>query len=376
MRFSFRSLSRLAPLVSSFALVSTSVFASQLIVSWDDNSTSETGFKVERSLDGANFTAIATVPADTTSFTDTGVVAATSYWYRVCAYNATTTSAYSNVTSGTVPATVTPVPPVAPVPGRLASVSAQAVSTSWGSGALRLDFGIVGGSKSMLLRGIGPGLAAYTTAALSSDPAMQLLDGSTVLNQNDNWGGSSTLSDTFQRVGAFAISSTSKDAAILTSLPAKTYSATVTGKNTGTAMAEIYDADATGTVQGRLATVYARGQVGKGAAALITGFVILGDTPLRVLVRAVGHSLNGLQGLLSNPQLDIYRGTTLLQHNDNWGGTSAFKTLFQQVGASTLSQNSTDSAIDITLAPGTYSAVVSGVNGTTGLARIEFYTIP
>ncbi len=375
MRFSFRSLSRLAPLVSSFALVSTSVFASQLIVSWDDNSTSETGFKVERSLDGANFTAIATVPADTTSFTDTGVVAATSYWYRVCAYNATTTSAYSNVTSGTVPATVTPVPPVAPVPGRLASVSAQAVSTSWGSGALRLDFGIVGGSKSMLLRGIGPGLAAYTAAALSSDPAMQLLDGSTVLNQNDNWGGSSTLSDTFQRVGAFAISSTSKDAAILTSLPAKTYSATVTGKNTGTAMAEIYDADATGATQGRLSYIYARGQVGKGSAALITGFVISGDTPLRVLIRAV-RSLSGLQGLLQNPQLDIYRGTTLLQHNDNWGGTTALKTLFQQVGAPALSSTSTDSAIDITLAPGTYSAVVSGANGNTGLARIEFYPIP
>jgi hypothetical protein len=207
------------------------------------------------------------------------------------------------------------------------------------------------------------------------DPVLKVYDGSAVIASNDNWGGSATLSDTFLRVGAFPIAATSKDAAILAALPAKTYWAVISGHTGGMALAEIYDADTASTSLGRFTSVSARGSVGKGTAALMTGFVITGDTPVRLLVRAIGQSLSGLQGVLKDPQLDIYSGTTLLQHNDNWGGTSALTALFQRAGASKLPSNSKDAAIDITLPPGTYSAVVSGINGTTGLARIEFYPI-
>jgi len=77
-----------------------------------------------------------------------------------------------------------------------------------------------------------------------------------------------------------------------------------------------------------------------------------------------------------NPQLSIYHGSSLLKHNDDWGGTSSLISLFTKVGASALLSISKDSAIDITLAPGTYTAVVSGVSSTTGLARAEFYVVP
>jgi hypothetical protein len=70
--------------------------SSRVRLTWTDSSATETGFKIERSrLTNTNYTQIATVGANTTSFTDTGLSAGTKYWYRVRTYNAYTTSAYS-----------------------------------------------------------------------------------------------------------------------------------------------------------------------------------------------------------------------------------------------------------------------------------------
>jgi peptidyl-Asp metalloendopeptidase len=67
-----------------------------VLLTWTDRSATESGFKIERSpVTDTNYTEIATVGANTTSFTDTGLSAGTTYWYRVRAYNAYTTSAYS-----------------------------------------------------------------------------------------------------------------------------------------------------------------------------------------------------------------------------------------------------------------------------------------
>ena len=66
-------------------------------LTWTDRSATETGFRIERSpLTNTNFTEIATVGANTTSFTDSGLSRATTYYYRVRAYNADTTSDYSS----------------------------------------------------------------------------------------------------------------------------------------------------------------------------------------------------------------------------------------------------------------------------------------
>jgi hypothetical protein len=125
-----------------------------------------------------------------------------------------------------------------------------------------------------------------------------------------------------------------------------------------------------------LASVNARSYVGTGESVFNAGFVISGSTPVRLLVRAIGPSLNGVQGVLKDAQLDIYAGNLRIAHNDNWGGSSTLISLFKLVGASSLSTKSKDAALDVTLAPGIYSAVITGVNGTTGLARIEFYVVP
>jgi hypothetical protein len=373
------------PLLKSLALfiaISTVAFSSQTTVSWDDNSTAETGFKIERSSDGVTFFPLGTVSANVTTYIDASVTAGSTYWYRICAFNATSTSAYSNLASfsteadkpPTVPAEVAK--PAETIPSHVAHFSVQAVSAPWGSAATTVNFSVGGKSKTILLRAVGPGLDPYTTAATLTDPKINLLAGSTLVATNNNWGGSTLLSSTFDRVGAFPLKSTSKDAALLTSVAPESYAVTIQGGKAGMALVELYDADTATTPEGRLTQISARAPVGKGEAVLVGGFTISGDAPMRLLVRAIGPSLSGLQGILSNPQLHLYRGSTEVTANDNWGGTSSLKALFAAVGASTLSSTSKDAAVDVSLAPGNYTAVISGVNGATGIARLELYVVP
>lgn len=288
-------------------------------------------------------------------------------------YTAVATNTVGSTTSAG--ATIT-LAAVATVPGRLSAVSVRSISAPWGSAALQLGFAVTGAGKSMLLRAVGPGLASYSTLTVSADPSMTLMDGSTQIAANDNWGGSTVLSDTFARVGAFPLATTSKDAALLTTVAPKAYQITTAGQAQGLLLGEIYDADSSSSPTGRLASANARSYVGTGEAVFNAGFIIAGNTPLRVLVRAIGPSLSGVQGVLNDPQLEIYRGNVLVARNDNWGGVSSLSSLFKLVGASSLSNKSKDSALDVTLDPGIYSAVITGVNGKTGLARIEFFVVP
>jgi gliding motility-associated-like protein len=80
-------------------LKATGISASDIELVWEDKSTNETGFKIERSIDGVAFAPIATVGADVTTYTNTGLVKASKYFYRVIAYNGSGTSYYSNITS-------------------------------------------------------------------------------------------------------------------------------------------------------------------------------------------------------------------------------------------------------------------------------------
>jgi predicted phage tail protein len=89
------------------------VTASSVALRWSDNSSNETGFKLERSVDGVNFTEIATLGAGTTSFTDNAVAARTRYYYRARAYNSIGASGYSNTLSVTTSDVQSP-PPAAP----------------------------------------------------------------------------------------------------------------------------------------------------------------------------------------------------------------------------------------------------------------------
>ena len=75
------------------------ITSTQVSLSWQDNSNAETGFKVERSLDGIAFTQQATVAANIVNYIDSGLAAGTTYYYRVCSYNDAGNSPYSNIVS-------------------------------------------------------------------------------------------------------------------------------------------------------------------------------------------------------------------------------------------------------------------------------------
>jgi hypothetical protein len=201
---------------------------------------------------------------------------------------------------------------------------------------------------------------------------------------NDNWGGDAAVAAAATRVSAFPLDAASRDAALTRSLSPGTYTVQLLGVNntTGATLAEVYDTDpvnsqATGI--SRITNFSARAQVGTGNNILIGGFTVVGNVPKSFLVRAIGPSLSalGVTGALADPIVEIYRGTTLMQRNDEWAGTAALRTAFAQAGAFPIASGlSSDSALIITLSAGVYSARVTGFLNTTGVALLEIYELP
>jgi hypothetical protein len=113
--------------------------ATQVDLAWSDNSTDETGFEVERSTNGGqSWSNLHTAAAGTTTFTDTGVSAGTSYDYRVRACRDSVCSRYSNQASVTTPSLVAP---AAPTGFSATGVSASRIDLAWSHDGLLLVTG-------------------------------------------------------------------------------------------------------------------------------------------------------------------------------------------------------------------------------------------
>ena len=126
----------------------------------------------------------------------------------------------------------------------------------------------------------------------------------------------------------------------------------------------------------RLANLATRGQTGTGASVLTAGFVIGPGPNKQVVIRAIGPTLAsfGLTGLLADPVLTLVNPAgTILASNDNWLAADA--AIMASVGAFPLPADSKDAVIVTTLAPGAYTAQVSGVGNTTGLTIVEVYEV-
>lgn len=139
----------------------------------------------------------------------------------------------------------------AATPERLVNLSAR-TRVGTGDDILILGFVISGqATKRVLIRGIGPSLAALGVTDVLADPRIELHDNKgALLAANDDWGGDSVESATMARVGAFPLPASSKDASLLITLPPGVYSAHVVGMNhsTGVALVEIYEAPVTDPV--------------------------------------------------------------------------------------------------------------------------------
>jgi hypothetical protein len=295
------------------------------------------------------------------------------YTVDVSTTSGTVTSAAANLVIGT---------------SRLSNLSVRSTA---GTGSDTLIVGAVvgqGDNLTVLVRGIGPSLTQFGVTGVLPDPVLTLTDSmGASLATNDDWARGTNANQTAAtaaQVGAFTLTNAALDSAILTSLGPGSYSAVLTGKGnaTGVALAEAYDASTQPTAA-RLINMSARTRVGTGAAVLIAGFSIKGDAPKTLLIRGVGPGLTqfGVTGVLADPQLALFRegSTTPIQQNDNWlTATNAAQVGLAagQVGAFSLAANSRDAALLVTLDPGTYTAQVSGVGNTTGVALVEIYEVP
>ena len=262
---------------------------------------------------------------------------------------------------------------------RISALPAQALNISGrarveiGEGVAISGFIITGPEpKRVGVRGIGPSLANFGVSGPLADPVIQLSrgDGSLVM-ANDNWKNTQQAEIT----GAGLAPSNDKEAALIATLTAGNYTAIVTGKNggTGVALAEVYDLDQ--AADSRLANVSTRAQVGTGPDVLIGGFITgnkIGAT--RVAVRALGPSLQqfGIANPLPDPRLELRNANgALLASNDNWQSDASQAALISSYGLAP--PNNLESAIAISLAPGPYTAIVTGKNNQTGIGLIEIY---
>jgi hypothetical protein len=230
--------------------------------------------------------------------------------------------------------------------------------------------------KRVLVRGIGPSLAAFLPDFLA-DPTIELHGpASFVTVTNDNWKIRPDGSSQQAEIEATGLSPTNDlESALVQSLPANNaaYTAILRGQSntTGIGLIEAYDLDA--AANSKLANISTRGFVEADSGVLIGGF-ITGNGPAKVIIRAIGPSLGafGVAGALADPTLELRNSDgALLGSNDNWR-------TFQQeeiIATAMPPTNDLESAIVATLTPGAYTAIVAGTNNTMGVGLVEVYNI-
>jgi Calx-beta domain-containing protein len=300
-----------------------------------------------------------------------------------------------------------------PLPQMLANISSRG-GVLTGNNVMIGGFIIDGTApKRVLVRSRGPSMAGapFFVPGTLANPMVQLFSGPTMIAQNDNWQDAPNCPG-FVCEGATEILNTGLDpctpnpgqslsplncaleAAILITLPPGAYTAIVNGVagGTGVGLVEVFEADAT-TVSD-LSNISTRGFVQSGDDVMIGGLIIEGSSPATVLIRARGPSMSGVPffvpGTLANPFLQLFSGQDVIAQNDNWQdapscsgfvcGTAA------QIAATGLDPcqpnpgESTppvacaqESAILITLPPGAYTAIVSGVGDGTGVGLVEAF---
>jgi hypothetical protein len=224
-----------------------------------------------------------------------------------------------------------------------------------------------------------------------ADPRLRLFRGTAEILTNDDWSASavamSGLAAAAERVGAFALPPGSKDSAALPLLAADSYTIQVgeAGGAPGEVLAEVYDADADSAGSAlRLDNLSARARVGTGSAVLVAGFTVAGPGEALLLLRALGPALArfGVSGTLADPKLEVFRGTTVIGANDNWGSQgvgqhpAVVEATTARVGAFALEPGARDAALMVVLPTGSYTVQVSGVDATTGIGLVELYEVP
>jgi hypothetical protein len=174
-----------------------------------------------------------------------------------------------------------------------------------------------------------------------------------------------------------------RESAIIAELPAGSYTAIVRGVDdtTGVALAEVYDlgTDSNST----LGNISTRAFVQTDDNVMIGGFIVQGTASKRVIVRAIGPELTryGVPNALADPTLELHDSTgALIATNDNWrttiiGGIITTSQVRDIIASGLAPADGRESAMVVELPAGNYTAIVHGVNDTTGVALVEVYDL-
>lgn len=355
-----------ASLASSLLLATASAHAGvSVTLEWNRNTEPNVaGYRVHYGPLAAPYSQLLDVKSNTASIPN--LIAGTTYLFAVSAYDTTgAESDYSQSIAHYATANASGEEQVT-----LDNISSRAFVQT-GDNVMIGGF-IVRGStpKTLVLRAIGPSLTAAGVDGAMQDPILDIRDATGALvATNDNWNEADGPA-----LVALGLSPTDdREAALVLTLPAGSYSAVVHGKGSsrGVALFELYNLEHS---QGSVANISTRGQVGTGDDVMIGGFIIGGTAPTKVIVRVVGPSLTkvGVADALSDPTLELYDSKgTLVSSNDNWRSTQEGAIIATTVPPA----DDREAAIVRTLAPGAYSAVVRGQNNATGVALFEVYAL-
>jgi hypothetical protein len=287
----------------------------------------------------------------------------------------------------------------APAPGRIVNLSTRGTIGYVGD-SFSLGFNLGGGTEraTLLVRGVGPGLARYGVTGALVAPRLEINDSAgRLIAANEGWtipGGAATpaqLNAAATAVGTFPLANGSLDTAVvLTNLAPGTYTATLRGVNgsAGEVLAEVYDLSRNST---RLTNLSALAKISAEGEVIIPGIVVQGANPRTLVVRAIGPGLGDFgipaNAILTDPRVSVFNANrVVVDTNNNWtlNNPATLSAVFPAVGAFPLkTTNAADAALVTAVNPGSYTVQAGSApltDGTTanpiGSVLVEIYEVP
>jgi hypothetical protein len=254
-----------------------------------------------------------------------------------------------------------------------ASTNGQEAALAPGNGSAIAGFIISGSNpKQVLLRGLGPSLGKFGIANALPDPTLDLYDsGGNLIASNDDW-------QTAANAPQIPISlqpSDPHEPAILATLQPGSFTAVLRGKNGASGVGLVEINDRSNVAESKLTNVSTRGFVGTGENVMIGGLILNGGVGRRMtLIRALGPTLGqspfNIAGALTNPTLMLVDANgSVVASNDDWKSSQEGE--IQATGLAP--PNDKEAAILTTLPAGSFTAIVSGKNGETGIALVDVF---
>ena len=285
----------------------------------------------------------------------------------------------------------TPSPSITPTPSVTPTINPSATPTPTPSGETLLNIStraraetgdnvLIGGFilgngstlKPVVVRALGPSLGARGVVSPLLDPSLQLFNSSgQIIASNNDW---MTDPNAQQVLDSGLAPTDPREAAVFTTLAAGAYTVVVPGID-GTqniALVEVYDVDSINLPL--LLNISTRGFVDTGEGMMIAGVIVGGTVPKTLVVRGLGPSLAGAVGNpLPNPTVTIFDSFGFaIGSNDDWQNDPNASTIATLNLAPT---NTLEAATLVTVAPGSYTAILSDATGNTGIGLVEIYNV-